>query len=212
MKNKIKFFAGIDVQISRGCCYYIIDKNKNYVDSGWVNKSIPKTLKKVFQNLTNNKNELIAIGIDAPRMPLKKFRNRYFDKVKKEWIIKNKQSIGRECEVLINSYKIANCQWTNIFSKSPEWMKLGYKIFSELEIFPYVCEVFPSASYKLLNNENVKYELCLNDCARGIKDLLDASVCAITVYEFFLGNGCEIGGEDGLGSIILPRKFQDLCI
>ena len=71
MKIRIKYFAGIDVQINRGCCYYILDANKKYVTSGWVKENIPASLSRIFTGLTNNEKEKIAIGIDTPRMPLK---------------------------------------------------------------------------------------------------------------------------------------------
>ena len=58
----------------------------------------------------------------------------------------------------------------------------------------------------MLENENVKYELCLNEFKSGVKDMLDASVAAFTVYEFVNGRGCEVGGEDSLGTIVLPKK------
>lgn len=87
-------------------------------------------------------------------------------------------------------------------------MKLGYSIFDSLKDFPFVYAVFPSASYKMLEKENVKYELCLNNFTGGVKDMLDASVAAITVYEFINGRGCKVGGDDGLGTIILPRNVN----
>jgi hypothetical protein len=121
--------------------------------------------------------------------------------------LETKQSVGRECEVIIKSYSIANPQWTKTLAESPEWMKLGYNIFSALKEFPYVYEVFPSASYKMLEKENLAYELCLNNFTSGVKDMLDASVAAITVYEFVNGRGCEVGGNDGLGTIVIPRKI-----
>lgn len=203
----IKLFAGIDVQISRGCCYYIINQNKKYVVSGWINENIPQTFKKLLLEVSNNQPETISIGIDAPRMPIRKLRTRYFDRKINSWIEKTKQSVGRECEVIIKSYSIANSQWTKTLAESPEWMKLGYNIFSALKEFPYVYEVFPSASYKMLEKENLAYELCLNSFTGGVKDILDASVAAITVYEFVNGRGCEVGGDDGLGTIVLPRKI-----
>ena len=203
----IKYFAGIDVQLSRGCSYYILDSEKKYVTSGWVKESIPVSIKKLFAELTNNQNNIIAIGIDAPRMPLKKLRTRYFYKKSNEWKVESKKSNGRECEVVVKSYNLANPQWTRTFEESPEWMKLGYDIFSELKKFPFVYEVFPSASYKMLEKENVKYELCLNNFPNGIKDMLDASVAALTIFEFIDGRGCKVGGEDGLGTIVVPRKI-----
>lgn len=206
-KNKIKYFAGIDVQISRGCCYYIIDENKNFITNGWIKENIPKTLNKILTDISNNKVRTIAIGIDAPRMPIKKFRNRSYDKKSNSWIDNSDKKLGRECEVIIKSYNIGNPQWTRTLDDSPDWMRLGYSIFDSLKDFPFVYEVFPSASYKMLEKENIAYELCLNNFTGGVKDMLDASVAAITVYEFINGRGCEVGGDDGLGTIILPRKI-----
>lgn len=206
-KNKIKYFVGIDVQISRGCCYYIIDENKNFVINGWIKENIPQTLNKILTDISNNKVRTIAIGIDAPRMPIKKFRNRSYDKKSNSWIDNSDKKLGRECEVIIKSYNIGNPQWTRTLDDSPDWMKLGYSIFDSLKDFPFTYEVFPSASYKILEKENLAYELCLNNFTGGVKDMLDASVAAITVYEFINRRGCEVGGNDGLGTIILPRKI-----
>lgn len=202
----IKLFSGIDVQISRGCSYYIIDENKNYVTSGWIKENISQSFEDLFSRISHNNTDEVAIEIDAPRMPIKKLRTRYFDRSKNIWIEKSKTSNGRECEVLLKSFNLANPQWTKSFSESPDWMKLGFEVFSVLNKFPYVYEVFPSASYRMLEKEKLNYELCLNDFASGVKDMLDASVAALTVYEYLNGRGCEVGGEDGLGTIVLPRQ------
>jgi len=209
MKNEIEYFAGIDVQLKRGCCYYILDKNKKYISSGWIEENIFQSFKKLFSELTDNDPRKVAIGIDSPRMPIKNFRKRSFDKKTNKWIDDKVKRFGRECEVIIKSYNIANPQWTRTFEESTDWMKLGYSIFESLKDFPFVYEVFPSASYRMLENENVSYELCLNNFDAGVKDMLDASVAAITVFEFIKGRGCEVGGEDGLGTIILPRKIEE---
>lgn len=203
----IKYFAGIDVQIKRGCCYYIIDENKTYVTSEWIKDNIPLSFINLFLKLTNNNPEQIAIGIDAPRMPLNKLRKRSFNKKTASWIDNGDEKLGRECEVIIKSYNIANPQWTRTLTNSPDWMQLGFSIFDSLKDFSFVYEVFPSASYKMLENENVKYELCLNEFNSGVKDMLDASVAALTVFEFVNGQGCEVGGDDSLGTIVLPRKI-----
>ncbi|MCS7054181.1 MAG: hypothetical protein NZM09_10685 [Ignavibacterium sp.] len=208
MIKKIEKFVGVDVQTVRGCCYYVIDNYKKYVDSGWVKENIPETLRKILLKISNNSFEKIAIGIDAPRMPLKKFRKRNFSKEKNQWELTKDKKLGRECEVIIKSFNIGNPQWTQTFKNSPDWMRLGYSIFEELNDFPYLYEVFPSASYKMLENDELKFELCLKNFSNGIKDMLDASVAAITVYEFINGRGCEVGGEDNLGTIILPREIS----
>jgi|GEM_PF-4008398 len=44
----IKYFVGIDVQIKRGCCYYIIDENKKYFASGWIKDNIPQSFRDLF--------------------------------------------------------------------------------------------------------------------------------------------------------------------
>jgi predicted nuclease with RNAse H fold len=205
----IKYFAGIDVQISHGCCYYIIDENKKYVASDWIKENTPQSFKDLFLKISNNNPRQIAIGVDAPRIPIRKLRTRSFDKKTNSWIEKVDEKLGRECEVIIKSYNIANPQWTRTLKDSPEWMRLAFSIFDSLKDFPFVYEVFPSASYKMLEKERMKYELCLNDFVSGVKDMIDASVGAITVYEFISGRGCEVGGEDGLGTIVLPRKLTN---
>lgn len=204
----IKYFAGIDVQTNRGCSYYIIDKYKKYVSSGWIKENHSSNFYNLFNELCNNNKNLIAIGIDAPRMPIKKFRKKVFNKKNSQWIESEKNKIGRECEVIIKSYNLGNPQWTRKMKNSPDWMRLGFSIYEALSDFPFVYEVFPSASYKMLQNENVKFELCLNDILFGLKDMIDASVAAITIYEFINCRGCEVGGGDGLGTIVLPRKID----
>ena len=203
----IKYFAGVDVQIKRGCSYYIIDENKNYVASGWIKENIPQSFKDLFLRISGSNPEQIAIGIDSPRTPINKLRTRGFDKKTNSWFENGDEKLGRECEVIIKSYNIANPQWTRTYEDSPDWMQLGFSIFESIKDFLFVYEVFPSASYRMLEKENVKYELCLNKFTGGVKDMLDASVAAITVYEFISGRGCEVGGEDGLGTIVLPRHI-----
>lgn len=204
----IKYFAGIDVQIRRGCSYYIIDNHRNFIDSGWIRENIPISFKELLLRTSNQEPKQIAIGIDSPRMPIKKFRKRTFDNKLNSWLDSDIEKLGRECEVIVKSYNIANPQWTRTLKDSPDWMQLGFSIYDALIGFPFVYEVFPSASYKMLEKENVKYELCLNNFSIGVKDMLDASVGAITVYEFINGRGCEVGGKDGLGTIVLPRKIK----
>jgi len=42
--------------------------------------------------------------------------------------------------------------------------------------------------------------------------MLDPWVAAATVREFVNGKGVEVGGGDGLGTIILPRPLPDPVI
>jgi hypothetical protein len=42
--------------------------------------------------------------------------------------------------------------------------------------------------------------------------MLDAWVAAITMREYVLGRGAEVGGGDGMGTIILPRPLPEPVI
>ena len=92
-------------------------------------------------------------------------------------------------------------------------MKTGFKIYSAIENFAQVHEVFPSASYTLLHgNTDVRINTDFSACKPGPKDMLDAWVAAATVKEFIEGRGNEVGGGDGLGTIILPRPLPEPVI
>lgn len=88
-------------------------------------------------------------------------------------------------------------------------MQLGVDLFELLQSDYRVYEVFPSASYKQFElAPPVRIGIRLSDFAAGPKDMLDAYVAAATVREFELGAGCSVGGGDGLGEIILPRRLD----
>ena len=56
---------------------------------------------------------------------------------------------GRHCEIVISAHRLANPQWTPLEEDAPEWMLLGFKLYSALEGHAIVYEVFPTASYAL---------------------------------------------------------------
>jgi hypothetical protein len=45
--------------------------------------------------------------------------------------------------------------------------------------------------------------------AHDPKDVLDAVMAAVTVGEFRAGRGAEVGGGDGLNTIILPAPLRE---
>ena len=92
---------------------------------------------------------------------------------------------------------------------SPNWMKLGYRLFEFLEGLVEVYEVFPSASYRMLNEtSHPPVSLVFNGFAGQPKDMLDACVAAYTVWAVLNGRGTEVGGGDGLGTIALPERLS----
>lgn len=114
---------------------------------------------------------------------------------------------------MISAHRLANPQWTPLEQNAPEWMKLGFKLFSVLENHATVYEVFPTASYTSLHgNSDVRINVDFSACAPGPKDMIDAIVAAVTVREYVAGDGVEVGGGDGLGTIILPAPLPDPVI
>lgn len=209
-------YIGIDVQISRGCSYFVINEERYCVDSGWTSKEnhddIASSLRTLAIKWSEGNKEDVAIGIDSPRMPLLRPRNYYWNG-KVGWREKKQsdKGVGRHCEVVTKALNIANPQWTPIKGKCPEWMELGFMIFDTLKDFPGVYEVFPSASYTMFQGKD-KPSVCVNfsNFLPGPKDMLDACVSAMTVYQFIHNKGSEVGGGDGYGTIILPGKVSML--
>ena len=216
MGNNILYYVGIDVQVKRGCSFFIVDKNAGAIDSGWIDGSshiaTAKYLYKIAQDLTVDRKE-IAIGIDAPRMPLKDKRAFYWDGKKGLWRKRRKKEKGhgRHCEVIIKSLKIANPQWTRLEYECEDWMQCGFEIYNQFSEYRHVYEAFPSASYNMLKEDrNVSVTINFSNFSQGPKDMVDACIAAMTVYEFIHGRGTEVGDGDGLGSIILPRPLTDV--
>jgi hypothetical protein len=90
-------------------------------------------------------------------------------------------------------------------------MQLGFALFAAIAKRAPVYEVFPSASYAVLERvAPLRIGVPLKDFAKGPKDMLDAYVAAATVREYIQGRGCAVGGGDGLGTIILPRSLPKL--
>lgn len=87
-------------------------------------------------------------------------------------------------------------------------MQHGFAIFEALVGRAQTMEVFPTASYRMLGDtKDLRVDMPLSGFLPGPKDMLDAVVAALTGREFLAGRGQEIGGGDGLGTIVLPRPI-----
>lgn len=204
-------FIGIDIQTRRDCCYAVINDTGRLVKSGWFSNTLIEAA-----NLVNKfrASSHVAVGIDAPRMPLTLKRQWYWSGAKRRWSRRKGQTgNGRHCEVVISAHKLANPQWTTLKDGAPEWMQVGFQLFAALEGLVTVYEVFPTASYTLLKgNTDIRIDADFSACSPGPKDMLDAWVAAATVREFVEGRGTEVGGGDDLGTIILPRPLLEPVI
>jgi hypothetical protein len=111
--DKYQYFMGIDVQIRRRCPYLILNHKKICVSSGWLERDskdgICGNLLQLINALENNGIGTIAIGIDAPRVPLSTTRKYFWDGKRNRWKGKSGQrGYGRHCEVILKSLNIAN--------------------------------------------------------------------------------------------------------
>ncbi len=197
---------GIDVQDTRGCAIAVLDTHTSHIiETGWIAGN--ELAEKVQQLALRHQGAVFAI--DAPRMPLPAPRTWYW-RNNRGWHrgAGKEKGKGRHCEVVIKACNLANPQWTPLAQDAPIWMQHGFKIFESLQGRARALEVFPSASYRMLNESSgVEVSIPLKGFLPGPKDMLDAVVAAVTGMEFLAGRGQEVGGGDGLGTIVLPRRI-----
>ncbi|BCS98379.1 hypothetical protein DSLASN_40110 [Desulfoluna limicola] len=201
-------FVGIDVQVRRKCSYAVVNESGTMVDSGWFEdpESCAGDLAERF------KGHPLYVGIDAPRLCMTAPRQWYWSGAKGTWRHKTpaERGWGRHCEVVIKALGLGNPQWTPTLEASPEWMLKGYSVFQAMDNISTTYEAFPTACYRLLEKgHSLPMTLDFSTFAPGPKDMLDACVLAATVRNFCNGLGSEVGGGDGLGTIILPAPVQE---
>ncbi len=201
-------YHGIDVGIQRGCANAALDDQARMVANGWFDTAVPPALLESIQAAPNP----VHVGIDAPRQPVPHPREWYWNGAANQWRRrKGEEGAGRHCEVVIKAHGLGNPQWTPLAtSQIPPWMELGFQLFEAFAEMDntVVHEVFPTASYHQFETGPTPFlTLSLNGFRPGPKDMLDASVAAITVREFDRGHGVELGGGDGLGTIVVPRPL-----
>jgi len=207
-------FIGIDVQLKRPCSYFIFDEALNEVKSGWLdNEDIPaasQSLQALAARQREESGSDPAIGIDAPRMPLPAPRQFYWKGGKWQPKAPADKGYGRHCEVAVKALNIGNPQWTRPADQSPPWMQLGFALFAALAAYEHVFEAYPAASFHLLQAQpQLRVTLSFANFKPGPRDMLDACIAAFTVHQFMHGLGSEVGGGDGLGTIILPTALPE---
>lgn len=196
-------YVGVDVQSARGSPFAILDDSARLIRNGWLRDATQ--LRDLVHSLAGTRS--VAVGIDAPRMPMPGPRR--WASERGRWVRRSVDR-GRHCEIAVRGLGLANPQWTPPALNAEPWMKLGFEMFRQLgELGGVVVhEVFPSASYAMLKTAVApEITLSLGGFEPGAKDMLDAVVAALTIMEFEAGRGCEVGGGDGLGTIVLPRPL-----
>ncbi len=202
-------YIGVDLQVVRDCSYAVMNAHGEVLRNGWVAATEADTrLVELSEEYPG-----AVVGIDAPRMPLPTRRRHYWNGRERNWRSRRNadRGFGRHCEIVVAACELARPQWTpTADAELPNWMARGFELFSSLEQAGVrVDEVFPSAAYRMLGNQrNATITMPLSGFLPGPKDMLDAVVAAFTVREFIQGRGCEVGGGDGLGTIVLPRSVD----
>ncbi len=204
--------VGIDVQVRRGCPIAVLGPDGSSVAALWAEH--PEAAGSLLGEVLDREGiapSRVAIGIDAPRMPLPQPRPYCWSGAARRWRPRGgkQRGLGRHCEVAISAHRLAHPQWSPLAGEAPEWMQHGFQLYESLAPLGRTYEAFPSASYRQLRDTEAKIEVALGAFGAGPKDMLDAYVAALTAREYELGRGCAVGGGDGLGTIILPRPLQD---
>lgn len=209
MIQPLASFVGIDVQVVRGLAYAAMDNDGRIVANGWLDSAQPASAAEHLAACFAG----AVCGIDAPRMPLEAPRAFYW--AGSGWRPRrpSDKGLGRHCEVVIAASGLARPQWTPLAEAAPQWMQLGFELFCALDRSGLRTEeVFPSAAYRQLDlDDDSEVRIPLSGFVRGPKDMLDAIVAAYVVKEFVQGRGCVVGGGDGLGTIVLPRRLAVDC-
>lgn len=143
-------YVGVDVQVSRGCPYVVLDLALKRYASGWL--AVPDEIRAVVRSASKVLGP-IAIGIDAPRCGLRAPREHYW--TRRGWRARHASETGhgRHCEIVLAALKLATPQWTPLLARAPDWMHTGFRLFEALATEPHVYEVFPTAAYRQLNAE-----------------------------------------------------------
>ena len=221
-------FVGVDVQTRRGCACVALDGDGAWLAAKWTSplpRATGERARHAREAIAEDVVEFcryftragtVAVGIDAPRAPLPAARRWYWDGARRAWRprARAEKGLGRHADVVVAAAEGVRIQWTPFArGRRPGWMELGFAIFGALAArlgrTAAVHEVFPSASYAQFARETASIaRLDLREFKRGPKDMLDAAVAALTVREFVAGRGCEVGGCDGQGTIVLARPVR----
>ena len=202
-------YIGVDVQTARGVTWAAINDSHESVGAGLLptgpTEEVAAALIDAIFPVADGGS--LHVGIDAPRTPLPTGRTVTWHS-RRGWVPCEPKR-GRHCEIVIRVAGLANPQWTpSVSDRIPNWMQLGFELFKAAEAVGHQThEVFPSASYSLLGRTSARLTVDLGAFHLAPKDILDAYVAAYTVAEFVEGRGCEVGGGDALGTIILPRHL-----
>ena len=202
-------YVGIDPSHRRGHATVALDDQFKPLAAELC--ATPERVRALIESLPTGRR---CVGIDAPRTMPTKAREWFFSAARGRWRRGDGQKgQGRHCEVAVVAVAGAKAQWSQHDGEIPGWMQLGMQLFRDLaDVVDEMHEVFPTASWTQYSSEPfVSITLPGGAFAQKkfIPDFLDAWVAARTVRDYVVGLGCAVGGGDGFGEIVLPRKVPN---
>lgn len=185
------YFVGIDVAGRNRYQVIAIMDESFKVDILIEKVENKKDAKKLVYKIKRLCGEDSIIAIDSPRCLSKRGMNRPCER-----------QLRKELKVnlLPTPDKHSYCE------KLHSWIKSGMWLFAEFGNHRInVIEVFPSASYKILKNQNFCIKINFGQISKEYrKDIMDAICAAITGY-FFKENRYQKFGDEKEGYIIVPK-------
>lgn len=117
---------------ARGCPFAVLNAGGTVLEDGWVEKAHPDQVvtqfRQVLERHSSGQN-VIAVAVDAPRVPLPEPRQGYWKGHRWRQGKPKDQGAGRHCEIVVAAHRLANPQWTPSRPPFPAWMELGFAIF-----------------------------------------------------------------------------------
>src|SRR6266545_3626044 len=128
----LRYFLGLDLQVSRGCPYAILDVCGKTVADGWVEGDVSKRVECLSEVLMRYEPGEIAVAIDAPRIPRTSARQWFWRRKRWSGMKAAEKGAGRHCEIVVAAHNLANPQWTPASGPYPQWMQLGFVFFERI--------------------------------------------------------------------------------
>ena len=176
--------------------FAILDGAGNFLDAGFFEGSLPTELtRQIEAGLASGL--AVVFGVDAARHALTRLRYWNWEPTAEHWVrLLRGADTGRHAEIILRAHGFRGTRWS--VTAAP--------IYQALQALPgtVIYEVCAEAAFQAMDPGSPPPE----PSAAAGASLEHATLAATTSREFFAGRGQEIGGGDGLGTIILPRPLR----
>lgn len=179
--------------------FMVLDGAGNFLDAGFFEGCLPTELVRQIEAGLAAGLAVLA-GVDAARHALPRLRYWEWEPTAERWVrLLRGTSAGRHAEIILRAHGFRETRWTDRTAGAAS-------MFQALHALPgtVIYETCAEASFQALDPGSP----LPSQSAPAEGSLEHATLAATTSREFFAGRGQEIGGGDGLGTIILPRPLR----